>query len=156
MSNQYRVEPSTPVTVGSVREPGSVAGTGAGRSPARAVGPSMAQGCAALLLLAVGTALVLGQAVRCTTHGDPAFSCPEWQVLPATGNHDDTQAQEGEGMATIQVTPQFRIMPIMSGGSGGWSGILSVLPKLCRLLLNHDVTRNHVVVRQSLPCRSMT
>jgi hypothetical protein len=33
---------------------------------------------------------------------------------------------------------------------------MSVLPKLCRLLLNHDVTRNHVVVRQSLPCRSMT
>ncbi len=51
---------------------------------------------------------------------------------------------------------KFRIMHIMlSAGVLLARFLLSVLPKLCRLLLNHDVTRNQVVVRQSLPCRSM-
>jgi hypothetical protein len=104
-----------------------------------------AHGCAALAS-AAGAAPAKLPATRPATHVDPLLACPDGQVLPQAQEADHTQTQQGEGMNAVPTHPEVRIMNIMS--NPGWPRLsrLSVLPKLCRLLLNPDVTRNHVVV----------
>ena len=109
MTPPYRVEQSTPAAC-TTRE--TRVAVGAGRSPARAVGPSMAHGCAAFAP-AVGPAPMLSHDAPGAIHGEPPLACPDGQVLPQAKEADHTQAIEGEAMQANSDNTQLRIMHIM-------------------------------------------
>lgn len=71
---------------------------GAGRSPANAVGVSMAHGCAASSS-AVGPALRAGQGGEVAPPADPLLSCQQWQDLPVVAATDNTQSRVGGGIS---------------------------------------------------------
>lgn len=67
---------------------------GAGRSPANAAGVSMAHGCAAVGVIAVGTAPVFDQSRAEARSGEPLLSGLAGQELPSGAGSTHTQAAQ--------------------------------------------------------------